>query len=395
MAYLLALTILLAPTYILRYDWFGLPMNVLMQWIVVVWAFVFGYLTYTGKILDFWNVVKNIDRVLLVFIGLFFGAGVVSLLLPSVSREKIGQFIVLFLQPISLFFVTYYFVKTKSSSKEIVINAIYLCVGILGAIALLQYFTLWGVPQVWWGNSNEPKRAVSLFAHPNFYALFVTPLLAYAIPDLWKRIQSSNFRARFIYAGSWVLGALGLFLSLSRGGWLGLLCAAIIFVIISANKKLILASLIGLVCLSAIVFATPNLRYRVLLPFAGEKSSVARLSLWNTGIKMVKDSPVLGKGLLGFSNNWYNYNTDPNLDHYPAPHNIVLNFWVDTGILGLLSFLAICVYLLWRGVRAKNNLWLFGFTLFLVAMFVHGLIDIPYFKNDLALVFWILLGLSV
>lgn len=59
MAYLLALTILLAPTYILRYDWFGLPMNVLMQWIVVVWAFVFGYLTYTGKILDFWNVVKK------------------------------------------------------------------------------------------------------------------------------------------------------------------------------------------------------------------------------------------------------------------------------------------------------------------------------------------------
>jgi len=36
-----------------------------------------------------------------------------------------------------------------------------------------------------------------------------------------------------------------------------------------------------------------------------------------------------------------------------------------------------------------------GLLLFLVAIFVHGLIDIPYLKNDLALVFWMVLALSI
>jgi hypothetical protein len=35
-----------------------------------------------------------------------------------------------------------------------------------------------------------------------------------------------------------------------------------------------------------------------------------------------------------------------------------------------------------------------GIVLAMVAIIVHGLVDVPYFKNDLALEFWTLLGIQ-
>jgi O-antigen ligase len=132
----------------------------------------------------------------------------------------------------------------------------------------------------------------------------------------------------------------------------------------------------------------------VLLPFHGEKSSLARVSLWDTGSKMISDSPIFGKGISGFANNWYGYNTDPNLDHYNFPHNILLNFWIDLGLLGVAGFAAIIAWSIWQGIVRRRNPAALALLLFMVALVVHGLIDIPYLKNDLALVFWMVLGLT-
>ena len=51
----------------------------------------------------------------------------------------------------------------------------------------------------------------------------------------------------------------------------------------------------------------------------------------------------------------------------------------------------------WRGWRAGIPSWRplqLGVLLALMGIIVHGLVDVPYFKNDLSLEFWVLLGLS-
>jgi len=76
------------------------------------------------------------------------------------------------------------------------------------------------------------------------------------------------------------------------------------------------------------------------------------------------------------------------------PHNIVLNFWSELGLLGLLAFGWIVVataLAAWRGWRRGAPEWRplqLGVMLALLAVVVHGLVDVPYFKNDLALEFW-------
>ncbi len=441
MQYLLVITLLVAPTYAIRFELFGLPTNVLMVWVFVAW-FVFALWLFARH--KFANLFHWLRSELVTWHGIlaavFFLVGVISLFVGGFSEEKLGQFLVLFFQPVGTFILLRYLSsienwKSASSAdqpKRLVGNVLthtaLLFVSVAGLYAIVQYFTLIGVPVAWWGNSEEPKRAVAFFMHPNFYALFITPLLAFLLPIVsgqWlkqarqvhsgpspreQRLReitekhcdapgvsktSSNSSSRgggqgLLTTSALLLGAVGLLLSLSRGGWLGLAAAIGAYILITGNRTLLKRAAALFAISLIVVLAVPNFRYRILLPFRGEKSTVARFSLWNTGWKMVTDSPVLGKGLLGFSNNWYAYNTDSGLQHYPAPHNIVLNFWIDTGLLGLISFFCLLVLAAVRSLKDRDNVYKLGLLLACIALVVHGLVDIPYFKNDLALLFWML-----
>lgn len=390
MEFLIALTLLLAPAYAVRFFIAGRPANLLMLWIPVVWAVFLVWVIAKRNFRDFMDSIASINRRLLVIMGVFFIAGTLALFIGGISQAKIGQYLVWFIEPMSMFFLARFLAQKLPRSKSYFIASIYIFLFVSAAYAVFQYFTLHGLPQAWWGNSQEPKRAISFFVHPNDYALFITPLLAFLLPDLLERLK--NFRSQFNLAAIfvWLVGAIGLLFSLSRGGWFGLAAAMVVFVLASANKKLtrwaLVLGLLGII----VVAAVPNLRWRVILPFYGERSASARSVLWETGWHMIKDNPVLGKGLLGADLNWSRYAVDPSLGHYPFPHNIFLDAWIDMGLLGLVSFVALMIYGLWYGLKNKSNVYAFGLSLFLVALLVHGQIDNSYFKNDLALVFWLI-----
>lgn len=413
MQYLFALTLLFAPLYAVRFTLWGVPTNVLMLWVFCVLLGGVGWVIGTKRVRHFLRWLGAELRTTQSGLALLFLlSGMLSVFVGGVSEDKLGQLLVLFLQPIGMYFLVRYYSHATNLQLEIgklLAQASLLFVAVCGVYAIIQYTTLIGVPEAWWGNAVEPKRALAFFLHPNFYALFVTPLLAFLMPVLsteylvLRKVAAEQERkfpkliTKHLALSTvlWLLGVVGLFLSLSRGGWLGLAAAVVVFVLVAGNRKVLVGAGAAFLIMIAVVFAVPNFRYRVLLPFQGEKSSVARFSLWNTGWEMVKDSPVLGKGLLGFSTNWDAYNTDPNLQRYPAPHNIFLNFWVDTGLLGLVSFVGMLGLLIWRGVQKGVDTVGFqrGLALALVALLVHGLVDIPYLKNDLAIVFWLLVSI--
>jgi O-antigen ligase len=125
------------------------------------------------------------------------------------------------------------------------------------------------------------------------------------------------------------------------------------------------------------------------------------VDLWVAAIKLIQHRPILGAGLAGFQ-----VRAAPYFSHahtyadFMDPHNIVLNFWVETGLLGLLSM----AWIIGAGLFVSLRAWLnspaawrpyhLGVALALLAIVVHGMVDVPYFKNDLSLEFWALLGLS-
>ena len=73
----------------------------------------------------------------------------------------------------------------------------------------------------------------------------------------------------------------------------------------------------------------------------------------------------------------------------PHPQNLYLSFWLYGGMIGFLAFGAMLVF--WfREALSKSDgkaiIMALGIMIYIV---IHGLFDATYFKNDLAVIFWL------
>ena len=74
----------------------------------------------------------------------------------------------------------------------------------------------------------------------------------------------------------------------------------------------------------------------------------------------------------------------------PHPHNLAMNFWSDLGIFGLLAILIVYLITGWN-VLVKRTPYFF----ILAYPLGHGLIDTPYGLEEVSVIFWILMALTV
>ena len=92
------------------------------------------------------------------------------------------------------------------------------------------------------------------------------------------------------------------------------------------------------------------------------------------------------------------------MEIYLYPHNIFLNFWSELGILGALIFdwlivkyliISLGLFLFNKKIKQNsvNRYLALGLFSAMIVILVHGLVDVPFFKNDLAALFFILLAL--
>ena len=130
-------------------------------------------------------------------------------------------------------------------------------------------------------------------------------------------------------------------------------------------------------------------------------TSFTRLKLWQSALRMTLDHPLTG---VGPDNFLYAYRTyvlpdawqELNLSH---PHNIILDLWTRTGILGLAAGLWAIVAASIRGWRLFRDgdavTWplALGLLAGLAAAVAHGLIDNSLFLVDLMALFVLTLGL--
>ena len=83
-----------------------------------------------------------------------------------------------------------------------------------------------------------------------------------------------------------------------------------------------------------------------------------RLGLWQLGLEMIADEPLLGHGQDGFSVQFPSYRDRPDLQGIgtqsldpESTHNFFLDLATGTGLLGLVSFLALVGAVLWHAGR--------------------------------------------
>jgi O-antigen ligase len=319
-------------------------------------------------------------------------AGLVSVAVSPVHTQAAGLFRAYILEPLLLFVVVTGVVRDEERAR-ILVGGLWLG----GLVAALP--NLFVIEQAARHHTLNLALAapVAIYNNVNELALFLVPLLAVAgalalhAADPWHRRTAALFS---LVAGVTVLA------SLSRGGYMAL---AVVVLLLALSLPIRLWLVPALVVLGVLFSRLPPIASRLghEVDFHDPNNSLAiRLNVWRATVQMLRARPVFGAGLSGFPKTVEPYRAAVGAQSLQYPHDILLNFWTETGILGVVAFGWLLVqgfrYTL-RGWRRASQAWRpyhLGVALALVAVVVHGLVDVPYWKNDLSAEFWILIGLS-
>jgi O-antigen ligase len=385
-----------------------------------------------------------------------FGAEIVLMLLVSLAAVAISGFTAdalgiwkaYFFEPALLFVMV---LNVFQGRKDIERMTWALGCGALAVAswAIIQKMTGLGIDNPLWA-AEATRRSVSFFGYPNAVGLYLAPIMmlllgviaashqenhpflsAYPGKFFKEEYNWKNSKTKAFLAFIAVISALAIYYAKSDGA-IAALAAALFVVGLLGNKRTRLVALaLAVVAVLALVIV-PGAYKKVgdklaLRDFSGQ----VRVAQWSETWKMLKDGRlIVGSGLSGYQKAiepyhipgiFYDDGTDPEfhrhvvwndeykkkvwrpVEIYLYPHNIVFNFWTELGLLGLLLFvwifgkafkLAIGNWQL--AIKNKDSsakflsLGMFGA---LVVIVVHGLVDVPYFKNDLAVLFWVLIAI--
>ena len=83
-------------------------------------------------------------------------------------------------------------------------------------------------------------------------------------------------------------------------------------------------------------------------------SNNERIEYISESWKIIKQNPIFGVGAGNYVLELEQQNPGLSVWDYQAVHNVFLLIWAEIGIFGLLSFLAIIVYLLFWSIKQKN-----------------------------------------
>ena len=191
-------------------------------------------------------------------------------------------------------------------------------------------------------------------------------------------------------------------LTLSRAGLLTLAVLSVVAIITMrqprAKMLLLGAAVVGGLLVSQVPWVAIRLAHQ-FDPHYGESTLHDRLHIWNETLHMLHDHPIFGAGLRSYTEVVAPY-VGKGYVAQLHPHDIWLAMWSELGMLGVVAFASLLGILLWggwRGFASAQGLYralLWGTSAGFVAVVVHGIFDTPYFKNDLSLEFWALLGVS-
>ena len=364
-----------------------------------------------------------------------------------------------FFEPILFFIVALNVIKGEKG-REKILWSLAISALVVSTLAIYQKITGAFIDNPTWAVA-ETRRVVSFFGYPNAVGLYLGPIVLVMIgwlttlsfPKPWasgnpgsrgtntvldslpteqagrlrgndKESRNDIIKIAFI-ALTILLSILAIYFARSKGALLGVAVGFLAFGLM-ANKKVRLATAaVLLIVAGGILSYLPARDLAIKNITLTNLSGQIRQAGWSDSWRMLKDSRLLiGAGLANFQTAIKPYHTegifikdfsDPDfqrklvfnepyrtahwqpLEIYLYPHNLVLNFWSEIGLAGLLLFIWIIGKYFWLGARnwktQENRYIVIGFIGAMVAIIAHGLVDAPYFKNDLAVIFWLLIAM--
>lgn len=255
----------------------------------------------------------------------------------------------------------------------------------------------------------------SAFGHKNLYASF--QLLC--LPFIFYLVQTEKKVLRYAATALLLLALASIGLIQTKSVILGLGIAMIFALpvagtlLLRQQKRTLILLIIGylslLVGTALFIYATQD-NFTLLL---SNDTIRERILLWNNTFEMIKEFAPIGVG----AGNWQvyfpkyglgefmqtNYLISDGYTTFQRPHSDFLWVLSELGVLGLLSYLGIFVYVLINGIKSfrsrelvQEKLFLLGLICTILAYIFVAMVDFPLERNEhqfiLAILFSILIG---
>jgi O-antigen ligase len=397
------LTIILLPTYLFRSKIWFLPFTYLE---LCIWITFIGWII--NRIMNYELGIKSKNFAFLLPnskfliplrypIILTLLASTISVVIASSLPAAAGIGKAYFVEPILFFLILASLVK-DGKNKEKILWALGISTLSISLLAIFQKFTGWGIAQPAWIPADH-RRVTAMFTSPNAVGLYLGPVIMIYLGWLTVSIKNQELRIKNIFRCLIILfSLLAVIFTVSQGTWLGLAAGLIFFCFFAFSKKWTAGLVLLLIIISLVVPLSREKLMPVLL--FQDASGQSRLVLWGMAKDYLISSPKnfgLGAGIGGFAEIQNKMREPLKMEALLYPHNIFLNFWLEIGLLGLIGFIWVIILFFKNGSKyvwtINGSPLQIGVMAAMVCLLVHGLIDVPYFKNDLAIIFWLIIGL--
>ena len=302
----------------------------------------------------------------------------------------------------NVFIMSYFLItNTITSTKQIysLLSVTLFSALIVGFYGIYQYIFGFEEGLTWIDSemfSDIETRVVSTFENPNVLGEYLLLMIPIAFAFIWKAPKISNRFLHLILVG--VLTVCMIF-TYSRGNWIGLIIAVILFFAFY-DRKFLWYGII--VLLLSPLFLPENIINRIMsIGNTADTSTSYRLNIWLGTLKMLNDYWITGIGLgeeaFRMIYGRYAYASI----NAPHPHNLYLLLITENGILGLVIFLWIIIAFYKNTISAVSykeksfeKSLIIGLSSAIAGFLIQGLFDNVFYNYRIVLLFFMIVGLT-
>ena len=161
-------------------------------------------------------------------------------------------------------------------------------------------------------------------------------------------------RWKTLCLGSLAVPVVALLMTYSRSSWVSFALAAVVFLALWDKRFL---PLIPVAAVIAFPLLPDSIFNRILtIGNTADSSNAYRLYIWDSALAMIRDHGLTGIGLgPGNFTPLYAQYCDPNAAVAQHSHMVYLEVWLEMGLIGIVSFLAMYLGLIRRAIRARKH----------------------------------------
>ncbi|MBR5236826.1 MAG: O-antigen ligase family protein [Clostridia bacterium] len=335
------------------------------------------------------------------FVAVFALTMVLGTLL-SFTFMKSMQILFLHLAFIGFYFVVFQTLDTPKKWRSVLVAFLFVS-GLVALYGIYQNFAGVSSTASWVDKEmfNQIKtRVYSTFDNPNVLGEYLVLMIPVALACICR---SQTDGRKTIYAG--LLACLGLCMvfTWSRGAWLGMILAVALFLLIM-DKRWALLGVVGLLLLPALLGSNSAIANRIFsIGNTADTSTAYRVSIWRASITMIRDFWIsgIGPGSDAFAMIYPKYAL-AGANFALHSHNLFLQLWVELGIVGFASFIALILAFMRQTLSLacyQNRGRLTGTTSIaltagLLGFLLQGLTDNVWYNYKMVLLFWIILAFA-